>query len=294
MLDITIQQINAFLKVAEHMSFTRSAKAMYMSQPALSRIVARFEKSINASLFVRKSHGIELTDKGRQLYEELLPLYINVSKALEAAAAPDGNENKTLRIACHTSFDLKKPYNAFRAAIEEYKKARPDVTVTIQLFELTELKDSLLEDDVDVIYSVTTTFENINALSYKIIEEIPVYIAMSEKHPLASKKKLPLDKLSEEDFYFISSKSAESYLALCKQLGVTPKKIILLHNYPSVIMEVRQGKGLTLCGIDVKYTYGADLRFLEIPNLQDKLQMVVAWNPKNISPEVRAFNAMLP
>ena len=293
-LDITLQQITAFFKVAEYLSFTRAAEAMYISQPALSRIVARFEKGVNTTLFVRKSHGIELTEKGRQLYDELLPLFIKITKAIKAADDNSGKENKTLRIACHTSFDLKKPHNSFRATIEEYNNKHPDVTVTIQLFELTELKDSLLDGDVDMIYSVSTTFENLKALSYKTIEDIPLYIAMSEKHQLASAQTLPLDKLSEEDFYFISSISAESLLALCKQVGVTPKRIKLLHNYPSVVMAVRQGKGVTLCGIDVKYTYGADINFFEIPNLHDKPQMVLAWSPERTSPETREFITMIP
>jgi DNA-binding transcriptional LysR family regulator len=116
-----------------------------------------------------------------------------------------------------------------------------------------------------MIYSVCNTFENLSALPYKKIEDIPIYVAMSEKHPFASAETLPLDRLGEEDFYFISSAGAERYLAQCRQAGFTPKRIVLLHNYPSVIMAVRQGKGMTLCGIDVKYTYGSDIRFLRSP-----------------------------
>ena len=145
-----------------------------------------------------------------------------------------------------------------------------------------------------MIYSVSTTFENLNALSYKKVEDISIYIAMSEKHPLSSAETLPLDKLSEEEFYFVSSQTAESHLALCRRVGLTPKRINRLHNYPSVIMAVRQGKGMTVCGIDVKYTYGADIKFFEIANLSGKLQMVLAWSPESTSLETRAFVEMIP
>jgi len=91
------------------------------------------------------------------------------------------------------------------------------------------------------------------------------------------------------DFYFDSSKEAESYLALCQQYSFSPKSIILLHNFPSVIMAVRQGKGMTLCGIDVKYTYGADIKYYKISDMEKKLPMVLAWNPEHISHEMREF-----
>ena len=293
MLNITLQQIAAFLKVAEMQSFTKAAEVSFITQPALSRIVSRFEKSLNTKLFIRKSHNIELTENGMQLFIELQPLFSNLSNTLQKIGNDEKHKKKSLQIACHTSFDINNPENSFRSAIRRFREKNPDVSLTIQLYELTELRDSLLDGDVDLLYSVSTTFDNISALEYKIVEEIPVYIAMAVAHPLVSEPIISLNKLSDETFYFISSVSADRHFAICKQFGLFPNKIVLLPNYPSVIMAVRQGLGVTICGIDVKYSYGSDIAFREIPDLSDRPQMLLAWSPKNSSPELDEFIDMM-
>ena len=44
---------------------------MYISQPALSKIILRLEAGVGTPLFIRKSHGVELTSEGEYLYYEL-------------------------------------------------------------------------------------------------------------------------------------------------------------------------------------------------------------------------------
>ncbi len=50
---MTIQQIQYFLMDAEKMSFTETAKAMYVSQPAVSRQISLLEEEIGLELFRR-------------------------------------------------------------------------------------------------------------------------------------------------------------------------------------------------------------------------------------------------
>ena len=50
---MTIQQIQYFLMAAEKMSFTETAKVMYVSQPAVSRQISLLEEEIGLELFRR-------------------------------------------------------------------------------------------------------------------------------------------------------------------------------------------------------------------------------------------------
>ena len=293
MLDITLQQIASFIKVAEFLNFTRAAESLFITQPALSRIISRFERSANTTLFIRKSHGVELSEKGQQLYDELSPIFYQMKTAI-LAAGDNGEGRKSIRIACHTSFDIKEPRNTFRTAIEAYSSRNTDDLIDIALFELRDLKDSLLASSFDFIYSVSLTFENLGALAYKKIEDVMMTVIMSNEHPLAAEKTLSPDDLTDISFYFVASRDSDSYLALCGQFGFSPKKVILLPNYPSVIMAIRQGKGMTLAGIDVKYTYGSDLRYIVIPCINESPCMVLAWRPDSITTEMRELIDMIP
>jgi DNA-binding transcriptional LysR family regulator len=64
-----LRHLEAFLAVAESGGFRRAAARRYVSQPALSAQVRDLERFMGASLLVRHSAGVELTDAGRALLE---------------------------------------------------------------------------------------------------------------------------------------------------------------------------------------------------------------------------------
>jgi len=62
-----LEQLVHFLAVAEHGSFTRAAKEVALSQPALSRSIAKLEDELGQPVFERQSRQVVLTDAGRLL-----------------------------------------------------------------------------------------------------------------------------------------------------------------------------------------------------------------------------------
>lgn len=82
-----------FLSAAENKSISKAAAQLYISQPAVSVAIRKLEESLNTTLFIRKSKGVELTEKGRILYD-------NAKKALGMLA----DTEKSLRFPCHTGY----------------------------------------------------------------------------------------------------------------------------------------------------------------------------------------------
>jgi LysR family glycine cleavage system transcriptional activator len=62
-------QLLVFEAAAKHLSFTQAASELNVTQPAVSRMIARFEEHVGLNLFKRSPVGISLTDDGRILYE---------------------------------------------------------------------------------------------------------------------------------------------------------------------------------------------------------------------------------
>lgn len=62
--NIDIQTLRLFLKVAELGNISRAADALSLSQPSVSRSLKALEQSLNAPLFYRTGHGVELTAIG--------------------------------------------------------------------------------------------------------------------------------------------------------------------------------------------------------------------------------------
>lgn len=68
--DWTLRDLRFFLAVAEEGSFTEAASRLFVSQAAVSRTVASFEKTVGDQLFRRVPHGSELTETGRRVLPE--------------------------------------------------------------------------------------------------------------------------------------------------------------------------------------------------------------------------------
>jgi LysR family carnitine catabolism transcriptional activator len=68
-MNISVVNLRAFLKVAELGGFTAAARALSISQPALSRAIRAMEEEIGARLFDRDTRKLALTPTGAELRE---------------------------------------------------------------------------------------------------------------------------------------------------------------------------------------------------------------------------------
>ena len=71
-LDLT--KLRAFVTLAEHLHFGRAAEALHLTQPGLSRQIQTLERQLDARLLERDRRNVALTEAGRQLLEDAVPL----------------------------------------------------------------------------------------------------------------------------------------------------------------------------------------------------------------------------
>ena len=71
-MPVTLRQLRYFQALIEHGSFSRAAKKVHISQPALSIQIRELEATLGATLVERESRGIVLTRLGRDAHEQTL------------------------------------------------------------------------------------------------------------------------------------------------------------------------------------------------------------------------------
>jgi DNA-binding transcriptional LysR family regulator len=109
-------------------NFTRAAQELYVSQPAVSRMLSRMEDHLGVRLFERVRGGIELTENGRILYRKISEGFNGIEGAIrEIEARATGVESVTLSVSTGFTTHWLMP------RMSRLNKAFPSVDLRFQL-----------------------------------------------------------------------------------------------------------------------------------------------------------------
>lgn len=96
---MNLAQIEAFVHVAEHGSFSKAALVLGMAQPLLSRQVRALEVDLRETLLERHGRGVRLTEAGRRLLEHGQDILQLVQQAREDLQAQRDEPTGTVTLA---------------------------------------------------------------------------------------------------------------------------------------------------------------------------------------------------
>lgn len=99
---MNLKQLEAFVKVAEDGSFSKAAKALFLTQPTISAHISSLEKELNARLFVRNTKEVSLSDDGKELYQYASQMVELEKKIEEIFSEESRKDTKCITIASST------------------------------------------------------------------------------------------------------------------------------------------------------------------------------------------------
>lgn len=133
--------LRAFEAAARHLSFTRAALELNLTQTAISHQIKTLEQMLGTRLFSRDRDGIHLTDIGRDYLAAIRPAIFGISNATDRVA--DIQNENILRVACLGTFAIK----CLVPKLREFRKRYPNISIrltTLRSFE------ELVRHDYDV------------------------------------------------------------------------------------------------------------------------------------------------
>ncbi len=99
---MTRKQIDVFLAVADHRSFSKGSEAVLLAQSTASQHIRALEEELGVRLFDRSAQQVSLTEVGRLFYEQARRVAAQFDEAIRAVRRFQGLEQATLRVGAST------------------------------------------------------------------------------------------------------------------------------------------------------------------------------------------------
>lgn len=190
-------QLDAFIKTADLGSFSKAAKAMYISSPAIIQQINLLENTCGFPLFIRTNHGVKLTPAGRSLYHDAKKLIKLSNESLQTARALAKSSETTVRIGTSLLYKCRILPEIWARISEQC----PDLK--IEILPMTEYQQR--GETFSVLGSKYDLFEGIygsegwkGLCQFLELDRTPICCAVPSNHPFASKKRLSMADLSHE------------------------------------------------------------------------------------------------
>ena len=170
--ETALSSYHIFNAVAEAGNLSKAAKALTISQPAISRAVSKLEQNLSVKLFVRGSRGVYLTEEGRLLYEHTKTAFDSLRQGEESLRRLTGLGAGTLHIGVSTTLckHILMPY------LKQFIEAYPHIQVTIRCHSSKETLELLEQGKLDI--GLVSRAESIHPLEFLPVTEIePVFVA---------------------------------------------------------------------------------------------------------------------
>lgn len=292
---MNIKQLEAFALVAELGSFTRAAKIMFMTQPAVSFQIKALEEQLGLQLLERAEKSVFLTDAGKLVYAEAKKIIAGYRNILEHVAQLQGLTKGTLLLGAST---IPGEY-LLPQFLGEFKQKHPEIELVLEIGSTHRIIDMVLAREVHlaVVGAVTPH----PSLEYQPIFNDEVVVIVAGNHPLAGRESVSIAELTTESLIFREKGSGTRAVLeeRFRQAGIEPgelKIVMELGSTRAIITAVQGNLGVGMVsGLAVREALEiGSVRKLKVGEMDLRRRLyLLSSNTSQATPLQKAFGAFL-
>ena len=145
-MSINLRQIEVFRAVMTSGSIRGASELLFVSQPAVSRLLSHTESRVGFALFERIKGRLYATPEAKKLFHEIERMYQGVQRVNELAQELAENRQGILNIVSSPSIGQMM----IPQAIAAFREDHPQVKLTFQYLGYAPLKERLLNHQADL------------------------------------------------------------------------------------------------------------------------------------------------
>lgn len=239
-INFDLQQLQAFVAVAERGSFRAAAEHIHLSPPALSRRIERLESIIGIKLFNRTTREVELTSLGRVFLERARSAVDDLESAMLGISDIAATRSGRVTVACVPSAALY----FLPTVISSFSQRYPSIRIRVIDESMNQTLQSVLTGESDFGIGFMNTL--MPEIAFEAIHNDPFVIAMRSDHRLVSRKVVPWSELESERLISVARSSGNRQLLddILSKAGLNPYFAFEVSHIGTLLGMVEAGLGL--------------------------------------------------
>ena len=286
-----LRQLRYFLAVAEHLSFSRAAEELYISQPSLSYQIAELEKELGTQLFQRDRRTVSLTAAGSALLEPARETLEASERLLRLARDGAPEEAGVLRVGFDDTEDHFE-LTGITEALASFADAHAGLQLEMSRMPFAECTDRLIYGDLDLAFLVLRYREKLPPeLESRSVRSTRIAMVVREDCPAETCE----EAVEQLDLILVGEKPRGSsrILRLLEDRKLRPR-VRQVDSMPAGFTYVQMGRGiLLLTEAYVQEHRYTGLKAIPIPGEEAEIVQAAVWNRNSAGPAARQFIAQL-
>ena len=281
-----LRDIEIFLTLAEELHFGRTAARLYVSQARVSQAIGQQERRLGAALFDRSNRRqISLTPVGRQLRDDLRPVYAGLQDSLERARLAARGITAVLRVGIMplNVQDLRPYWDTFRIRHPQWK-------LSIQHAPFVDPFAGLRRGDIDLLVTWLPVDEPDLSAGPVLFAEDRV-LAVPADHRLIQHASVSLEVVSD----FLHSDTAgpdywkDGYIPSHTRTGRLLERGPIVRNAEEILTLISVGEIVNLFPSHMaRYWTRPDIAYLPVRDMA-ALPYAPVWRTETENDLIRAF-----
>jgi len=287
----SLRRLRVFEAVARLRSFSRAAAELHLTQPAVSMQVRQLEAEAGLPLVEHMRRRVDVTPAGRELVECARAVIARLRIAEELLAALKGAGGGELHLAVTSTAKYFAP-----RLLAEFRRHHPEVRLRLGVSNRETVVRELTENTVDlVIMGRPPRGLDTEAAPFA---RHPIAIIAPPEHPLARRRRLPLERLAGETFLIRErgSGTRSAMEQVFAERGFRAREMLEMSSNETIKQAVMAGLGIAFLST---HTIGLELRTGRLVTLPvSGLPVMREWyvihrRGKRLSPAASAFKSFL-
>ncbi len=271
---LDVRRLGYFIAVAETLHFRKAAERLNIAQPALSQQIRRLEEDLGCQLLTRNRRGVALTSAGLALLETGRRALVQLRHAEDAVRRTAASQVALLRIG----FLNPAAFAIVPQLLRRLREEHPDVFLVLREGGSASLLEEVRLGQLDVAFvrgPITHPGVRIDVLRRE-----PLIAVLPASHPLARRKRVPLQALAGEPFIGFLRDSAPSLhdaiTRLCMDAGFAPSFVTEASEWYTIVSLVAAGLGVAILPESITTFTRRDAVYRPIAGARREVELVVA------------------